>query len=647
MDIKNPDFTIQGSTIVVKAPSEEISKALMNLNNIGKAENFPGYDVQPTDQNMFNQRIGTVRVDLFQPGPDTSNEFISETIKIICTDQNHSIEDISIYEIITRNKIKVKLAKIIFKQQSLPNFITFAGRRIKVQEQLPRPMQCRKCLLFGHTSKRCKKEEQRCARCNTTEHPENDCRSALKCANCLEPHHAFDRICPHFIYHQEVQIRMLRYGITRGQAKRDVIEAGRGISARTFKSVITAPPEKNHLETSNVIQTQVNISPDHNLHESPTNSLNHEVQSHANSNASTPNMPTHILKRSLNNEYELELSNSFILQEKELESYQIPNKKNNTHSNNQLELSKSKKLKNNSSLKKPSSSREHSPKNLKNQNFEEIVLVHSEPIETVSQGRERSYSMNNLDKNSKVPLVSPQSYFTTEIESLKDLPSCSSDYSAPITTQKKKVICDSYLHHLPNLDKRPKRTRSSSDSSNSRIKLSKRNDYPDTPSHNSSTGNEWSSDYSLPNSLEENDYEETSDKHKSDKTDLHLIDLDLQRIFNEDDPNSDKVNDHSNNDSFKKHSPSIQEIKDILNSSNETILFDNNIGSISSLNSKNVSSIETDPSFLKSSTSEYVQNCNPKPHILYDLPMPPGMEAPVRKNLQPPLSASTTRRAAA
>ena len=68
-----------------------------------------------------------------------------------------------------------------------------------------RPMLCRNCWKYGHTSKRCKDENPTCQRCGEHGHPLEDCKSEqTKCIHCGGEHKAGDRDCRRQKYEQEV-----------------------------------------------------------------------------------------------------------------------------------------------------------------------------------------------------------------------------------------------------------------------------------------------------------------------------------------------------------------------------------------------------------------------------------------------------------
>jgi hypothetical protein len=71
--------------------------------------------------------------------------------------------------------------------------------RLKVSRYVPRPMQCRRCWLYGHTQARCRNQVT-CEFCSLRGHARANCSLAnnearKKCVNCKGPHSASDKVC--------------------------------------------------------------------------------------------------------------------------------------------------------------------------------------------------------------------------------------------------------------------------------------------------------------------------------------------------------------------------------------------------------------------------------------------------------------------
>ena len=157
-----------------------------------------------------------------------SNESICEIIKEILEDQKHSIKSVNIYERRSRKIEKnLKIAKIVFAQQTIPNSVKIGNKKIPIREEYPKPMQCRVCLKYEHTARRCRSlATQRCFKCGSIDHTSDNCGNSFKCFNCSGSHHAFARECIFYKYHQEALTRSRRYDITIKEAKEDMKEEG-------------------------------------------------------------------------------------------------------------------------------------------------------------------------------------------------------------------------------------------------------------------------------------------------------------------------------------------------------------------------------------------------------------------------------------
>jgi hypothetical protein len=89
---------------------------------------------------------------------------------------------------------------MLFFSGALPQAISIAPfLRLKVSKYVPRPMQCRRCWLYGHTQARCRNQAA-CEFCSLRGHDRINCSVAnndarRKCINCKGPHMASDKVC--------------------------------------------------------------------------------------------------------------------------------------------------------------------------------------------------------------------------------------------------------------------------------------------------------------------------------------------------------------------------------------------------------------------------------------------------------------------
>ena len=131
-----------------------------------------------------------------------------------------NVEDLEIYEIPQRNKENspLKIAKIKFEGQSLPSDVKIMGQKRELRPHIPKPMQCKKCSKFGHSTTKCR-NEQICAFCGSSEHKTKWKCGEMKCINCGQNHHARSKECKFYIYNTELKLLMERSGMKVKEAK--------------------------------------------------------------------------------------------------------------------------------------------------------------------------------------------------------------------------------------------------------------------------------------------------------------------------------------------------------------------------------------------------------------------------------------------
>ena len=96
---------------------------------------------------------------------------------------------------------------LTFKEKEPPIFIEIPGEqaKTKVYEYSERPMNCKTCLRYGHTVKRCREKIATCARCSCQGQNKYKCISTeARCCHCKGDHQAFSRNCPIFKIETEI-----------------------------------------------------------------------------------------------------------------------------------------------------------------------------------------------------------------------------------------------------------------------------------------------------------------------------------------------------------------------------------------------------------------------------------------------------------
>ena len=131
-----------------------------------------------------------------------------------------NVEGLEIYEIPQRNleNSSFKIAKIKFEGQSLPTDIRIMGQKRELRPHIPKPLQCKKCSKFGHSTQKCRNDHI-CAFCGSSEHQTKWNCGEMKCINCGQNHHARSKVCQFYIYNTELRLLMDRSGMKVKEAK--------------------------------------------------------------------------------------------------------------------------------------------------------------------------------------------------------------------------------------------------------------------------------------------------------------------------------------------------------------------------------------------------------------------------------------------
>ena len=253
LNVDEPYFSTEKNKVTIRVTTEAQSKLLLETNSLCMKV------VEPKVEARYNTRVGTMLLDRLRV-EDESNEVLCDCIKDILTSQKHNVLDVKIYERqSTRTKKNLRIAKVTFGQQTIPRHMKVGVKRISIQEEFPKPMQCRICLRFEHTHKRCPNREdvnsKRCFRCGKEGHDANICTD-VECYNCGGLHHAFSRECFHYKYYQEALVRSREHGISIRDAKRDMKEDGITLT----RSLYTTRLKQNNISSPSKRKSQVSAS---------------------------------------------------------------------------------------------------------------------------------------------------------------------------------------------------------------------------------------------------------------------------------------------------------------------------------------------------------------------------------------------------
>ena len=164
---------------------------------------------------------------------------------------------------------------LTFSTEYIPDYIRFGTHiKISVKRYRPKPIQCFKCLDYGHVITRCS-NPKRCEKCSSEHQEWNDCNLPLHCFHCMGSHSPTSKECNRKKLEQEVAEVALYQHISISNAKRQVLGANRDPSS-TYASVIKQTKSvkiKNH-PTSLAAQTPIPSTAKAQRREDPSSSAN-------------------------------------------------------------------------------------------------------------------------------------------------------------------------------------------------------------------------------------------------------------------------------------------------------------------------------------------------------------------------------------
>ena len=169
--------------LLIESRSDKQTKILLSINKIC------GNDCTVTLHPTFNHTKGLIRL---------RNSDIDDMIEF----KEYLSQQFDIDNIEKASFIKSKYGEtyyiITFLMDKLPYSVYIPGEITDtvVQTFKPRPMLCKSCQEYGHTAKKCKKNETRCSKCSVTGHKSENCTiDQPKCHHCKENHSTGSRNC--------------------------------------------------------------------------------------------------------------------------------------------------------------------------------------------------------------------------------------------------------------------------------------------------------------------------------------------------------------------------------------------------------------------------------------------------------------------
>lgn len=174
-----------------------------------------------------------------------------------------NVENIEIYEIPSKRdkNSSLKIAKVKFSGQNLPQKIKILGQNREIRPYVPKPLQCRNCSKFGHTTKKCRSKPV-CAFCASIDHETVWKHGTPKCVNCGQKHHARAKECSFYIYNTELKILQERTGMTIREAKLELKVRGFNDPSKklSYGSIAKQNIENQTLQKSNRNTLAINIA---------------------------------------------------------------------------------------------------------------------------------------------------------------------------------------------------------------------------------------------------------------------------------------------------------------------------------------------------------------------------------------------------
>lgn len=145
-----------------------------------------------------------------------------------------------------------RIVELKFFTPKLPQHISIFNMLFEVEPSVRSPVQCNRCLRFGHTQKFCR-SDSRCSHCGGTKHSIAECSTIQatdpSCFYCKLPHLATDRICREWLVQKDIKKIMANENISYQDAL--VLKKNNCYtSAFKFTDIVNRQPPVSNLRTS-------------------------------------------------------------------------------------------------------------------------------------------------------------------------------------------------------------------------------------------------------------------------------------------------------------------------------------------------------------------------------------------------------------
>ena len=181
--------------------------------------------------NTLNTSKGVIRCQDF--GPCTDDEIL---------DNLKSEGVIHVRNIQVRRNGALKRTNtyvLTFITPVLPKKSKSAYLSVNVEVNIPNPLRCYHCQVFGHHEDNCMKKPV-CGNCGGEKHCSDDlsanCKEPSKCANCNGPHPVFSRNCPTWKTEKEILSVKYKRSITFFEARK-IVEEQLSAPAYSYASI--------------------------------------------------------------------------------------------------------------------------------------------------------------------------------------------------------------------------------------------------------------------------------------------------------------------------------------------------------------------------------------------------------------------------
>lgn len=115
------------------------------------------------------------------------------------------------------NIVQTRIVELKFVAPKIPSVISVFNMIFEVKPSIRSPVQCNRCLRFGHTQKYCR-SGPRCSHCGETKHSIDSCPYSQAtdpvCLYCKQPHLATDRSCQEWSTQKDIKKIMANENIS-------------------------------------------------------------------------------------------------------------------------------------------------------------------------------------------------------------------------------------------------------------------------------------------------------------------------------------------------------------------------------------------------------------------------------------------------